>query len=177
MPSSGSWITGPPGALAPGWVARRWRALDEEIRALDAHLKELLDGIAGELLAAHGVGYETAGQLLVTAGDNPRRMKSESSFAALCGSSPVEASSGKTLRHHLNLGGDRQANSALWTIVLTRLSNHAPTKDYVTRRTAEGLSKREIIRCLKRYVAREVFPLVQAITAGQPDHVDDARAA
>ena len=119
--------------------------------------------IAAPLLARHGVGYETAGQLLVTAGDNPDRMHNEASFAALCGTSPVNASSGKTNRHRLNRGGDRHANSALWTIVLTRMSNHPPTRAYVERRTTEGLSKREIIRCLKRYVAREVFPLVRNI--------------
>jgi transposase len=90
-------------------VARRWRLLDEEVRALDVHLRALLDTIAGELLSTHGVGYETAGQLLVTAGDNPARMKREASYAALCGSSPVKASSGKsTRRHRLNQGGDRR---------------------------------------------------------------------
>jgi len=144
-------------------VARRWRALDLETRELDRHLHTILRSIAAPLLARHGVGYETAGQLLVTAGDNPDRLHSEASYAALCASSPVNASSGKTKRHRLNRGGDRHANSALWTIVLTRMSNHPPTRAYVARRTAEGLSKREIIRCLKRYVAREVFPLVRNI--------------
>jgi transposase len=146
-------------------VARRWRALDCEIAELDAHLKAILNHIAGPLLARRGVGYQTAGQLLVTAGDNPHRLRSESSYAALCASSPVKASSGKTRRQHrLNRGGDRHANSALWSIVLTRMSNHQPTRDYVERRTKEGLSKSEIMRCLKRYVAREVFPFVRAIT-------------
>jgi transposase len=139
-------------------VARRWRALDLETRELDRHLHTILRTIAAPLLARHGVGYETAGQLLVTAGDNPERMHNEASYAALCASSPVNASSGKTKRHRLNRGGDRHANSALWTIVLTRMSNHPQTRAYVARRTTEGLSKREIIRCLKRYVAREVFP-------------------
>ena len=144
-------------------VARRWRTLDLEVRELDAHLKIILDDIAAPLLAKYGVGYETAGQLLVTGGDNPERMRSERSYAALCGSSPVEASSGRTERHRLNRGGDRQANAALWMIVFTRMANHPPTQAYVARRTTEGLSKKEIIRCLKRYVAREVFPLVRAI--------------
>jgi transposase len=145
-------------------VARRWRALDDEVKALDRHLHGILDEIAGPLLAKHGVGYETAGQLLVTAGDNPERLRHEASYAALCGSSPVKAHSGKSTRHHrLNRGGDRQANSALWTIVFTRMSNHPPTRDYVARRTKEGLSKPEIIRCLKRYAARELFRDVQAI--------------
>jgi transposase len=146
-------------------VARRWRALDEEARELSRHIKAILDDIAAPLLAVPGVGYETAGQLLVTAGDNPERLGHEKSFAALCGSSPVQASSGRTNRHRLNRGGDRHANSALWTIVLVRMGTHAPTKNYVARRTAEGLSKPEIMRCLKRYVARELFPLIQHITA------------
>jgi len=145
-------------------VARRWRALDDEVRQLDAHIKAILDTIAGPLLAVYGVGYDTAAQLLVTAGDNPERLHRERSFAALCGASPVPASSGNTRRHRLNLGGDRQANSALWSIVLTRMAGHAPTRRYVERRTSEGMSKLEIMRCLKRYVARELFPLIRDIT-------------
>ena len=145
-------------------VARRWRQLDDEARELSRHIKAILDEVAPELIAVHGVGYETAGQLLVTAGDNPGRLRHEKSFAALCGSSPVQASSGRTNRHRLNRGGDRQANSALWTIVLVRMGSHPPTKAYVQRRTAEGLSTPEIMRCLKRYIARELFPLIQAIT-------------
>lgn len=149
-------------------VARRWRALDAETRELDDHLRAILRTIAAPLLARHGVGFETAGQLLVTAGDNPQRMRTERSYTALCASSPVKASSGQTRRHRLNRGGDRHANSALWTIVLTRMSNHPPTRAYVERRTQEGLSKKEIIRCLKRYVARELFPLVRDIV-NEPD--------
>ena len=118
--------------------------------------------IAGPLLAKHGVGYETAGQLLVTAGDNPDRLRHEASYAALCGSSPVNAHSGKSTRHHrLNRGGDRQANAALFRIVLVRMRFDPATQVYVERRTKEGKSKREVIRCLKRYVAREMF---QALT-------------
>jgi transposase len=158
-------------------VARRWRVLDDEARDLSRYIKKILDDIAAELVALHGVGYETAGQLLVTAGDNPERLHHEKSFAALCGSSPVQASSGRTNRHRLNRGGDRLANSALWTIVLVRMQSHAPTKAYVERRTAEGLSKREIMRCLKRYVARELFPLIQAITAPTPLEQHTATAA
>ena len=153
-------------------VARRWRSLDDEAAELEAHIKTILDTVAAGMLKVHGVGYDTAGQLLVTAGDNPERLRNERSFAALCAASPVAASSGKTKRHRLNRGGDRQANSALWTIVRTRMSNHPPTRAYVERRTAEGLSKREIMRCLKRYVARELYPLIRAITdehtTGQP---------
>src|SRR4029450_5496079 len=154
-------------ALASG--ARRWRALALEIAELDRRIKTILDDVAAPLIAVHGVGYDTAGQLLVTAGDNPERLRHERSYAALCGSSPVQVSSGKTDRHRLNRGGDRHANSALWRIVIVRMTSHQPTKDYIARRTAEGLSKQEIIRCLKRYVARELFRHLQhAIT--DPQH-------
>lgn len=135
------------------------------------HLLELrsrLDEVAPALIDKHGVGYETGGQLLMTAGDNARRLRHERSFAALCGASPVKANSGKTKRHRLNRGGDRNANAALWAIVRTRMVSHAPTRAYVERRTAEGMTKLEIMRCLKRYVARELFPVIIAVTA--PDH-------
>ena len=151
---AGSWrprnATTPEGAsrYALCSVARRWRDLAIEIGELDVRIKVILDDIAAPLLAVHGVGPDTAGQLLVTAGDNPDRLHHERSYAALCGSSPVLASSGKTNRHRLNRGGDRHANSALWRIVIVRMTSHQPTKDYVARRTAEGLSKQEIIRCL-----------------------------
>ena len=142
---------------AMGALARRIQHLDTEIEGLDAHLKAILTTAHPQLLAAHGVGPETAGALLVAAGDNPERLTSERSFAALCGASPVQASSGNTRRHRLNRGGDREANSALWRIVLVRMKTHPPTRAYVTRRTAEGISKRDIMRCLKRYVAREIY--------------------
>lgn len=149
-------------------VAHRWGDLAAEITALDARIKTILTDIAASLLAVHGVGPDTAGQLLVTAGDNPDRLHHERSYAALCGSSPVEVSSGKTNRHRLNRGGDRHANSALWRIVIVRMTSHQPTKDYIARRTADGLSKQEIIRCLKRYVARELFPhVLHAVTNTQ----------
>jgi transposase len=146
-------------------VARRWSDLAAEITELDRRIKTILDDVAAPLVAVHGVGYDTAGQLLVTAGDNPDRLRNERSYAALCGSSPVQVSSGKTDRHRLNRGGDRHANSALWRIVIVRMTSHQPTKDYIARRTAEGLSKQEIIRCLKRYVARELFPHIQHVIA------------
>jgi transposase len=149
-------------------VARRWRQLDDEIANLDAHIKTILDAIAPELLAVHGVSYETAGQLLVTAGDNPERLRRERSFAALCGDTPVKASSGKTKRHRLNRGGDRNANAALWSIVLTRMVRHEPTRAYVERRTTEGLSRPEIMRCLKRYVARELYPMICDVADQRP---------
>jgi transposase len=148
-------------------VARRWRFLQDEAKELRAEARKIIDAIAPELVARNGVGYETAGQLLVTAGDNPERLLSERSFAALCASTPVQASTGRTNRHRLNRGGDRQANSALWTIVLVRMGTDPRTKAYVERRTTDGLSKREIMRCLKRYVARELYPLIRAITAVQ----------
>ena len=110
----------------------------------------------------HGVGPDTAALLLVAAGDHPERLRSEAAWAHLCAAAPIQASSGKVTRHRLNPGGDRQANHALWRIVITRMSSHPPTRAYVERRTAEGLSKTEIIRCLKRYVARETYPRLRA---------------
>ena len=108
-------------------------------------------------MALPGVGVDTAGQLLVTVGDNPQRLRSEAAFAHLCGVSPIPASSGRTHRHRLNRGGDRQANHALWRIALVRMHCHPPTRAYVERRTKQGLSKLDIMRCLKRYIAREVY--------------------
>jgi len=144
--------------LALRGLANRHELLGSELDALDAELAALADAAAPKLCALKGVGPDVAGALLVTAGDNPERLRSEASFASLCGVAPQPASSGKTTgRHRLNRGGDRTANNALWRIVIVRLATHQPTKDYMGRRTKEGLSKREIIRCLKRYVAREVY--------------------
>jgi transposase len=120
------------------------------------------------LLDRHGVGPDTAAALLIAAGDNPDRLTSHAAFAALCGVNPIEASSGKTTRHRLNRGGDRRANSALYSIVLTRLGRDERTRDYVAKRTTDGKSKKEIMRCLKRYVAREVFPLIAAALRPAP---------
>ena len=125
---------------------------------IDALLSGLVTQTAPDLLALRGVGIGTAATLLVTAGDNPGRLRSEAAWAHLCGAAPIPASSGKITRHRLNPGGDRQANHALWRIVITRMSSHPATRAYVDRRTAQGLSKKEIMRCLKRYVAREVYP-------------------
>lgn len=132
-------------------------ALEDEIERIDELLAELVTKTAPSLLALHGVGIEGAGSLLVAAGDNPERLRSEAAWAHLCGVSPIEASSGKVVRHRLNRGGDRQANSALWRIVMVRMVSHLPTRTYVERRTKEGKSKLEIMRMLKRYVAREVY--------------------
>lgn len=141
-------------------LARRHQVLATEIAELDKALAELTAQANPALVSARGVGHEVAAALLVTAGDNPDRMLTEAGFAALCGVSPIEASSGKTIRHRLNRGGDRRANNALWRIVMIRLQHDDRTKSYVERRTAEGLSIREIIRCLKRAVAREMFRLL-----------------
>ena len=117
---------------------------------------------APDLLALHDVGPQTAALLLVAAGDHPERLRSEAAWAHRCAVAPIPASSGQRTRHRLNRGGDRQANHALWRIVITRMSSHPPTRAYVERRGKEGLSKKEIIRCLKRYVAREVYPHLRA---------------
>jgi transposase len=155
--------------LALATLAGRYLALDSEISALDTHLDALTTSTAPDLVAVFGVGPETAGALLVAAGDNPDRLHSDAAFAALCGVSPIEASSGKTVRHRLNRGGNRQANAALYRAVLVRLRYHQPTRDYMTRRTTEGKTKKEIIRCLKRYLAREIYTALQKINkAAQP---------
>ncbi len=143
--------------LALRQLARRHHGLGVELSVLDAELGRLVAEAAPCLLELKGVGVEVAGQLLVTAGDNPERLRSESSFAHLCGVAPLPASSGKTVRHRLNRGGDRGANQALWRVVIVRLSCEERTRSYLARRQTEGLSKREAIRCLKRYVAREVW--------------------
>jgi transposase len=141
-------------------LARRIRALEAELADTTAALERLTAQRAPALRAVFGVGPETAAALLVAAGDNPDRLRTEAAFAALCGASPVPASSGLRTRHRLNRGGDRQANCALHRIVLSRLVHDERSRRYLARRTAEGLGKREAMRCLKRYVAREVFPLL-----------------
>ncbi len=126
-------------------------------RAHDAHLGRLTRQRAPELVGAHGMGAGTAAEMLLLVGDNPERIRSEAAFAKLCGACPVPASSGETNRHRLNRGGNRQANAALHRVAVTHMRGHPPTLDYVRRRTIEGKTKPEIIRCLKRYVAREIF--------------------
>jgi transposase len=151
-------LAGPLGAtkLALRELARRHQALSAEVARLDREIARLTATVAPRLLARGGVGPQTATALLITAGDNPGRLGSDAAFAMLCGASPIPASSGKVVRHRLNRGGDRQANSALWTIAVCRMSYDPRTIAYVQRRTQEGKSKLEIIRCLKRYIAREV---------------------
>lgn len=151
-------------------LARRHQHLTAEITDLDALLETLVAATNPALVAANGVGTDVAGQLLVTAGDNPARLHSEAAFAALCGVAPVPASSGKTTRHRLNRGGDRAANAALYRVVLCRLRWDPRTQAYKKRRTEQGLSTKEIIRCLKRLIARELYYLITkpqpAIAAG-----------
>ena len=152
--------------LALRSLARRHQALSAEVRELDEDLRNLTAQACPALVGIFGAGSDTAGALLLAAGDNPERLRSEAAFAKLTGVSPVQASSGKTMRHRLNRGGGRHANAALHRIVLVRLRwRHPPTIDYVARRTAEGRSKREIIRCLKRYVAREVYRALTDVPA------------
>ena len=138
-------------------LARRYLELHDEIGDLDRMIGAIVDELAPNLVAQNSIGHESAAQLLLTAGDNSERLHSEASFAALCGVSPVPASSGKTTRHRLNRGGDRAANSALHIIAIGRLRTDPRTKAYVAKRIAEGHSKLEAIRCIKRYIAREVF--------------------
>ena len=146
-------------------LARRYQALTAEIQQLDTEIKQLCAQANPALLAAPGIGPETAATLLVTAGDNPHRLTSEASFAALCGATPIQASSGQTIRHRLNRGGDRQANQALWRITMVRLRIDPRTIEYAQRRQAEGKTRREILRCLKRYIAREIYHSADQPTA------------
>ena len=148
--------------LAMRSVARRHLLLSEEISDLDERLERLAAEAAPALVALKGVGTDTAVSLLIAAGDNPERLRSEAAFAHLCGVAPIQASSGKTVRHRLNRGGNRDANRALHMLALGRMSWDERTREYVARRTAEGKSKREILRCLKRYVAREVYRILRA---------------
>lgn len=141
-------------------LGRRYNHLSVELDELDELIADLCAQINPALLGAKGVGPEVAATLLVIAGDNPERLRSDAALAALCGASPIEASSGRVVRHRLNRGGNREGNNALWRIVLVRMATCPRTKAYVERRTAEGRSKKEIIRCLQRYVAREVHALL-----------------
>jgi transposase len=149
-------------------VARRHRTLSEEIAKLDAQIERLVEEAAPELVALDGVGPDTAATLLTAAGDNPERLRSEAAFAHLCGAAPVPASSGKVVRYRLNPGGNRDANRALHVVALNRLRRDTRTRAYVARRTAEGKSKKEAMRCLKRYIARETYRAILASAARVP---------
>ncbi len=135
-------------------LARRWQDLTEEIKIHDQLLAKLTKQHAPDLVDAFGIGPDTAAEVLILVGDNPERIRSQATFAKLAGVCPIPASSGKTVRHRLNRGGHRQVNAALYRTVIVRMRFHQPTIDYVARRTAEGKTKQEIIRCLKRYLAR-----------------------
>ncbi|HEX5912428.1 MAG TPA: IS110 family transposase [Rubrobacter sp.] len=144
-------------------VARRYQQLSEEISELDEQLDRLVTEAAPELVAVEGVGTDTAASLLIAAGDNPERLKDEAAFAHLCGAAPIPASSGQTIRHRLNRHGNRDANRALYVIAVCRMSRDERTRAYVAKRTAEGKSKKEIIRCLKRYIAREIYRILSSL--------------
>ena len=143
-------------------IAKRWIALNEEIKELQAQIEQLVTQRAPHLLDEFGIGVDTAAEILIVAGDNPQRIKSEAAFAKLAGISPVPTGSGMTSgKHRINHGGHRQLNAAIYRTVIVRMRFHEPTIAYVARRTAEGKSKRDIIRCLKRYVIREVYHLIK----------------
>jgi transposase len=171
---SAACLTDPDAAMRHvlGALARRWLRLHEEVKLHSAHLKAQTKAAAPQLVEAVGVGFDIAAEMLVTAGDNRTRIRSEAAFAKMCGACPIPAGSGKTNgRHRLNRGGNRQANAALYRAVIVRMRWHQPTIDYVTRRTKQGLSKREIIRCLKRFLAREIYHLLPPLlsVAEAPD--------
>ena len=151
--------------LALRSIARRYQMLTEEIGALDRHLDQLVTEAAPGLVAIKGVGTDTAGALLVAAGDNPDRLRNEAAFAHLCGVAPVPASSGKTQRHWLSRGGNRDANRALYLLAIGRLGWDERTRAYADKRTREGKTKPESIRCLKRYIAREMYRALKAPAA------------
>ena len=152
-------------------LACRYRHLSDEVRDLEAEMKRLTRSVAPALVNTFGVRPDAAATLLVAAGSNSDRLRSLAAFASLCDVNPTQASSGKTNRHRFNRGGDHQANTTLYRIVVVRLRYVLRTQAYMRRRTAEGMSKSEVIRCLKRYVARDVFSAIQ-----KPAHVVDRAA-
>ena len=143
-------------------LARRWEFLNAEVKSHDVVIASLAKACSPTLCDGFGIGPDTAAELLIVFGDNPERVRSEAAFAKLCGVAPIPASSGMTNRHRLAWNGQRQANAAIYRTAIVRMQHHQPTKDYVARRTAEGLSKRDVIRCLKRFIAREVYGCVMA---------------
>jgi transposase len=157
--------------LAVKMLAQRVQFLETQAEALETQIDALVTAANPGLRAAYGVGSDTAAQLLITAGTNPHRLHSEAAFAALCGVAPVPASSGKTNRHRLSRGGDRAANNALFRVALVRMSHHEPTKSYVRRQSDLGHTRMEILRKLKRAIAREVFKLLTRQIA-VPEYAD-----
>ena len=138
-------------------LARRWLWLHEEIITHDKELERLVTERAPDLMTSHGIATLTVAEMLIVVGDDPTRIRSEAAFAKLCGVCPIPASSGKTHRFRLNRGGNRQANAALYRVAIVRMRSHEPTLAYVRKRTKDGKSKSEIIRCLKRYIVREIY--------------------
>lgn len=147
-------------------AAKAWKTLREQAGLLEERMREILEDNARPLLDIYGAGTVTAATIAIVAGDNPERIRGEAAFAKLCGACPIPASSGRTDRHRLNRGGNRQGNAALHRIAVVRLRHHQPTRDYVARKTSEGKSKLEIIRCLKRYIAREAYRALVATRDG-----------
>lgn len=148
-------------------LARRWLVLHEEIQAHDKELEHLVAARAPSLIASHGIATMTVAEMLILVGDDPTRIRSEAALAKLCGVCPIPASSGKTHRFRLNRGGNRQANAALYRVAIVRMRNHPPTLAYVQKRTRDGKGKSEIIRCLKRYIVREIFSQLCRPKSGQ----------
>jgi len=138
-------------------IARRWLSLREEIQAHEVELERMACEKAPELMKSHGISTQTVAEMLILVGDNPERIKSEAALAKLCGVCPIPASSGKTNRMRLNRGGNRQANAALYRVAIVRMRDDEETKTYAARRTAEGKTRREIVRCIKRYIVREIY--------------------
>jgi transposase len=159
-------------------LARRRFDLHDEIKTHSTLLKNLTRAAASRLLEAFGVGLDVAAQIVITAGDNTERVRNEAAFAKICGVCPIPAGSGKTNgRHRLNRGGNRQANAALYRTVIVGMRWHEPTIAYVARRTGEGLSKKDIIRCLKRYLARELYQLLPATSSSHHTRTEGLRSA
>lgn len=155
-------VVAPATFMALRMLAERIEQLTGQIDELNKRLPRLVEGHAPQLLAPVGIGVDTAAEILVVTGDNPERIKSEAALAKLAGIAPVPTGSGMTSgRHRINHGGHRQLNAAIYRTVIVRMRLHQPTTNYVNRRTAEGKTKREIIRCLKRYVIREVYHLIR----------------
>jgi len=155
-------------------LARRWQDLHAEVRTHEALLEELVRELAPQLLETFGIATDTAAEMLIVAGDNPERIRTEAAWAKLCGVAPIPASSGTTTRHRLNRGGHRQANAALYRTVIVRMRFHEPTIAYVERRLAEGRTKAEIIRCLKRFLAREIWALMRPLREQRQEFHDAA---
>jgi transposase len=152
--------------LAMRELAQRIQLLDDQLARTKVRLRRITTAVAPDLLARKGVGPDTASTILVSAGDNPHRLRNERAFASLAGANPIPASRGKTTRHRLNRGGDRQLNSALWRITMVRLATDDGTRAYLERRVSEGKTKIEAVRCIKRYLAREIFAALPKTAVG-----------